>query len=71
MDETKNQRFKRLAKLRGDRILHDINLIRNLSNRNNYEYSEAEVQKLFDLLDDELKSAKSMFNRNKKRQIDW
>jgi len=68
-NDTKNERFKRLAKQRGERALKDIHLIGNLSNRNNYDYSEQEIKKLFSILDDELKSAKSKFDTKRKREI--
>lgn len=67
--ESKNERFKRLAKQRGERALHDIHLLGNLSNRNNYDYSDNEVRKLFSALEDELKQAKSRFASNKRREI--
>ena len=68
--ETKNERFKRLAKQRGERALKDIQLLGNLSNKNNYEYSDSEVRKLFSVLEEELRLAKSRFINRKKREID-
>jgi len=68
IDESKNQRFKRLAQQRGNRILNDINLLGNLSNNNNYTYTEQEVNKLFYIIEDELKRAKWRFKTNKKRK---
>ncbi len=69
-NENKNTRFKRLAKQRGERILKDIQLLGNLSNRNNYEYSDAEVRKLFTTIEEELRSSRSRFAVKRKRQID-
>ena len=40
MTETKNQRFKRLAQKRTVNALKCIESLSNLSNKNNYEYSE-------------------------------
>lgn len=68
-NETKNEKFKRLAKQRGDRALKDINLLGNLSNRNNYEYSDQEVKRLFSILDEELRSANEKFKTRLKREI--
>ena len=67
--EDKPQKFQRLAKLRGERVLKDIQLLGNLSNRNNYEYSDQDVKKLFMLLESELKFTKSRFVSKKKREI--
>lgn len=69
INETKHERFKRLAKQRGDRVLKDLELLGNLGNRNNYDYSEADVRKLFSALEEELRTAKMRFKLNKKREI--
>lgn len=68
-NESKNEKFKRLAKQRGDRVLKDIELLGNLGNRNNYDYSESDVRKLFSTLEEELRIAKTRFKQNKKREI--
>ena len=68
-DESKSNRFKRLGKQRGERILKDIQLLGNLSNRNNYEYSESEVNKLFGTIEIELRSQKARFLSNRKKEI--
>jgi hypothetical protein len=70
--ETKNERFRRLAEIRGNRILRDLDLLGNLANRNNYEYTEDEAQKLFAAIDDQLKVTKFLFfhgNSRRKREI--
>lgn len=69
MSENKHTKFRRLAKLRGERVLKDLRLVGNLSNRNNYDYTEAEVRALFSAIEDELKLAKVGFLRNKERGI--
>lgn len=70
MNENKEQKFKRLAKQRGDRILKDLQLLGNLSNKNNYEYSEADVSKIFAAIASELRSQRAKFNSGKKSVID-
>lgn len=69
MNENKHEKFKRLAKQRGERALKDIHLLGNLSNRNNYEYTEQEIKNLFSILDEELKSVKAKFDIRRKREI--
>lgn len=69
IESSKHERFKRLAKLRGERILKDIQLLANLSNRNNYEYSEEEMRVLFSAIDTELRYAKSQFATRRKKVI--
>jgi len=68
-EETKNERFKRLAKMRGERILKDIHLLGNLSNNNNYQYFDEDVNKLFSIIESELRTEKTRFKSNKKREI--
>ena len=69
MNETKQERFKRLAKQRGDRILKDIRLLGNLSNANNYHYTDDEVNKLFNIIDREMKLQRSHFKSSRKSEI--
>lgn len=70
MSESKNEKFRRLAKLRGERVLNDIRLLANLSNRNNYEYSEYDIKRLFSPIEEEIRIAKTSFGNRKKREID-
>jgi hypothetical protein len=62
--ESKNDRFLRLAEARGNRLIREIALLGNLSNRKNYEYSAEEVQMLFEPIERELRSVKEMFDPN-------
>lgn len=69
MSEDKHAKFRRLAKLRGERVLKDLRLIGNLSSSKNYTYTDAEVRALFSAIEEELKVAKLGYLRNKKRGI--
>ena len=44
--ETKRERFIRLAEKRMDNILKGIDLMGNLSNSNNYEYTKEDLNKI-------------------------
>lgn len=68
-NESKHDKFKRLAKQRGNRVLKDIELLGNLSNLNNYSYTDADIKNLFSAIDDEMRSAKMRFKTNRKREI--
>ena len=59
--ETKNATFKRLAGNRTNNAITSIRLLGNLSNRNNYSYSEEDFKQIFNSLEDELKLPKSKF----------
>ncbi|MDD2918967.1 hypothetical protein [Rhodoferax sp.] len=57
----KRQKFVELAEKRVTRAIKDLRLIGNLSNRNNYTYSDSDVQKIVSALDMEVKNLKSKF----------
>lgn len=59
--ESKNTAFKRLADKRTNNVLRGIRLLGNLSNRNNYDYSETEFRRIFGSIENEVKLAKSRF----------
>lgn len=60
----KREKFVELAEARVNKALKDMQLIGNLSNRSAYEYSEADVRKIFSALQRGLDAAKSRFNRS-------
>lgn len=57
----KQAKFKELAEKRVNNTLNCLRLISNLANRNNYEYSEKEAQKIITVLEDEIKALKTKF----------
>ena len=60
--ETKNERFRRLAESRGNRLIREISLLGNLANRKNYAYTAEEVERLFDPILHELKEVRALFD---------
>ena len=60
--ESKNERFRRLAKARGDRLIREISLLGNLANRKNYEYNQEEVAILFEPIISELEEVRALFD---------
>lgn len=60
-NESKNERFRRLAESRGNRLIREIMLLGNLSNRKNYSYSEDEVERLFAPIRQELDEVRALF----------
>ena len=61
MSETRKERFERLATRRVNRILNDLRLLGNLSNRSSYDYTENEIKKIFSAIEYSTKNAKSKF----------
>lgn len=47
-EETRQEKFRRIAEKRMSRIFSNMNLIANLSSKKNYMYSEQEVTELFE-----------------------
>jgi hypothetical protein len=59
--EPRDTRFKRIATSRTQRILNDLRLLGNCSNKSVYKYSEDDINKIFQAIDKELKRVKASF----------
>lgn len=70
-EETPHDKFRRLAQTRVNRAINDIRLIGNLSNRNNYDYTSEEVDKIFRALDSELKQVRARFLEGARRETEF
>ena len=64
-ETTNSERFKRVAGRRVQEILTKLRLLRNCANKNNYSYSEEQVDKIVSTIDTEWKKVKSEFNNSK------
>ncbi|MGI6359452.1 MAG: hypothetical protein ACOX02_00200 [Acholeplasmatales bacterium] len=62
MEETKRQKFQRLAEARTNRIIEQLDILGNLSNRSNYEYTKEEVNKIFRTIERALKRVERQFD---------
>lgn len=60
--ESKNDKFKRLANKRVPAAIEKLELVKNLSNTNNYEYSKEEVDKIIKALTSSLNEVKKSFD---------
>lgn len=63
-EETKRERFVRLAENRTNKILSMIQLLGNCSNSSLYEYSDADVEKIFGAIESSVKEARRKFAKN-------
>lgn len=61
------EKFVKLASARVSKALKDIQLIGNLSNRSNYDYTDEDVTKIFKALQDEMASCKRKFETARKK----
>ena len=64
--ESKKERFDRISNARKDKILDTVRLLENCSNISNYEYSEEEINNIFDELTNALENAKAKFSTDSK-----
>lgn len=65
LQETKEQKFIRLAEYRMNKAIKAVESISNLSNRNSYEYSEEQVNAMFSVLENTIAEVKSAFQPKK------
>jgi hypothetical protein len=68
-DESKEQKFKRIATKRTQRLLNDIRLLGNCANTRTYSYGENDINKIFSTLDKEFKRVRMLFDKTKKRHF--
>lgn len=61
--ESKREKFVRLAEARTNKIIDMIQLFGNCSNQSLYEYTQKDVNKIFSAIQAELDDAKKRFNK--------
>lgn len=64
----KRSRFERIAVNRTNNIIKALQLLSNCSNKNNYEYNEDDVKKIFGAIDDQLRLTKLSFSAKIKKK---
>ena len=62
--ETKREKFVRLAEARTNKIIDMLKLLGNCSNSSAYDYTQQDVDKIFSAIEAELKEAKKKFNKS-------
>lgn len=66
--EEKRNRFIRIAENRTNKILEQIRLLGNCSNKHNYEYEDEDVKKIFNVIEQEIKQAKLKFSSQSNKE---
>ena len=61
--ETKRERFVRLAEARTNKIINMLQLLGNCSNTSAYDYTQQDVDRIFAAIDAEVREAKKKFNK--------
>ena len=68
--ESKRDKFVRLAEARTNKIIKMIELLGNLSNKSSYEYSEEDINLIYDRIQDELNVSKDRFGFHIRKKMD-
>ena len=55
------ENFVRLAENRTNKILKDLDVLSNLSNRTNYSYSDEDIRKIFAVVNAKTKNCERLF----------
>lgn len=70
--DKKQENFLRLSQDRVNKILKDIELLDNLSNRNAYTYTDSQVDKMFSYIEKALTDTKKHFKEKKSSgKFEW
>lgn len=62
--ETKHEKFVRLAEARTNKIIDTLQLLGNCSNTSVYEYSQEDVNQIFEAIEFEVREAKKKFQKS-------
>jgi len=68
-NETKREKFLRLANLRTNEILNRLRILGNCCNRQMYEYTESDIKKIFPEIEQKLKETKAKFYFPRKKEF--
>jgi hypothetical protein len=63
IQKTKRERFETVASKRVQNILDGLEVLSKCANKNNYEYSKEDVQKMFKAIKDKVKNTEAIFNQ--------
>lgn len=69
MKENKSDRFKRLATVRTRAILQKIRILGNCSNKNAYDYTDAEIRTIFSAIEEQLREVRGRFRSPKDKEF--
>ena len=67
VNETKAEKFTRLATARMNKLMHDLSSLEKLSG-SGYEYTPEQVEKMFTALQEKIDTAKAKFEKTKKTE---
>ncbi len=62
VEESKSDRFKRVAERRTRGVLRDLRILGNCGNKGNYSYAPNQIRKIFSEVEQAVKEARSKFH---------
>lgn len=68
-NETKNERFRRVATRRTNEILEKIRILGNCANKSAYSYTQEEINKIFNVIESSSKEARAQFHFSMTREF--
>lgn len=68
-EESKHDKFVRLAEARTNKIIDTLQLLGNCSNTSVYEYSQTEVEEIFQAIEQEVREAKKKFMKPEPEKV--
>lgn len=66
--ENKKENFKRIAEKRTNKIIESISKLQNLTNTSFYEYSNEQIDSIFNAIQNELDRQKELFEKDKNKE---
>ena len=66
--DTKKENFKRIAENRTNKIIELISKLHNLSNSSFYEYTEDQIDSIFNAIQEELDKQREEFRKDNKKE---
>ena len=67
-ESAKRERFTKVASNRVQNVLHYLNLLKNCANKGNYEYTQDDVDKMFNEISRVLKEVKTVYASEQYKQ---
>jgi len=68
-EESKNDKFRRLATQRTNAVLHRLQILSYCANPQLYDYSDEDIKKMFRAIESELRRVKARFINSSKSQF--
>lgn len=69
LNETKRDNFVRLAEKRTQKAVYAIENLSSLSDTRNYDYSDVDVKKILEALNDSLNQVKAAFKTKREKTV--